>query len=129
MDTEDRLHGPYGTEADARTGAAPLLAAFKQADGGGKMTDASQQARRRAAAEYLTGTLDRAGVEVGAYEAQIADSLSTGEPEALAVIVGWIERAHADGCAEAQVNVAPSGPASTGAAQAGLEAEFPDPEG
>lgn len=128
MDTDERPHGPYGTEAEARTGAAPLLAAFEQADGDGKMTDAVRQARRQAASEYLTGTLNRAGVELGAYDAQIADSLTTGEAEALAVIVGWIERAHADGCAEAQVNVAPTGPTSTGSARANLEAEFPDTE-
>jgi hypothetical protein len=128
MDTDDRPHGPYGTEAEARTGAAPLLAALKGAEGGGKTTGAAQQSRRRAAADYLTGTLNRAGVELGAYDTQVADSLTTGEPEALAVIVGWIERAHADGCAEAQVNVAPTDPTTTGTARADLEAEFPDTE-
>ena len=131
MDTEDcRPHGPYDTEADARTGAAQLLAAFEQAGSGGDTSDAARQARREAAAGYLTGALGKAGVALGAFDARVADSLTMSEPETLAVLVGWIERAHADGCAEAEVNVAPGETASsTGDAPAALEAEFPDPEG
>ena len=127
MDTDERPNGPYDSEADARAGAAALFAALEKAGTGG-----SGDAARQAAATYLTGALGKAGVGLGAYDARIADALTTSDPETLAVIVGWIERAHADGCAEAEVNVAPTDrdeTRSTGAAPAALEAEFPDPEG
>jgi hypothetical protein len=120
MDTDDRrLNGPYDTDADARAGAAPLLAALAKAGADGKKT---------AASGYLTGVLGRSGVELGAYDTRIAEWLATQEPETQAVVVGWVHRAHADGCAEAEVNLAPKAQKSTGSAPARLEAEFPDTE-
>lgn len=130
MHTDDRRPtGPYDTEADARAGAAPLLAAIEKTGSGAAATDAARQARRQASADYVTRALGKAGVKLGAYDASVADKLGAWEPDTLAVIVGWIERAHAEGCADAEVNVPSDDPTSVGAAPAALEAEFPDPEG
>jgi hypothetical protein len=109
-------NGPYDTEAQAHSDAAPLLAAAGSDAG---------EARVR----YVMEAVAAAGVEAGAFDRRIGSWLGeTAEPEALAVIAGWIRRAHAAGCAEAELNLAPSEPASPGSAEVELEAEFPDPE-
>lgn len=91
-------HGPYDTEADARAGAAELLAAIEQATRPGPMTDATRAARRAARVDYLEAAITAAGVETGAYDQRITTWLADmWEPETLAVVVGLLERAHAAG--------------------------------
>ena len=118
-------NGPYETEAEAQADAAPLLAAIGLLDRGDAASDDVREARFR----YLMDAVEATGVETGAFERRIGTWLGeTAEPETLAVVVGWVKRAHAAGCAEAEFNLAPEGPTATGAAPVGLEAEFPDPE-
>lgn len=119
-------NGPYDTEEQAREGAAPLLAAIGSPDAGGSSKAGIQQA----AVRYLMDAIAATGVESGAYDRRIGTWLGeTAGAEALAVVVGWIQRAHAAGCAQAELNLAPSEPAAPGSAAVELEAEFPDPEG
>lgn len=90
-------HGPYETEADARAGAADLLAAIDRATVG-PSTDATRAARRAARVDYIEGAITAAGVETGAYDHRITTWLADmWEPETLAVVVGLLERAHAAG--------------------------------
>jgi hypothetical protein len=49
----------------------------------------------------VTGALGAAGVELGAYDERIAAWLTTWDPETVAVVLGWVERAHAAGRAGA----------------------------
>lgn len=119
-------NGPYETEAEAHAGARPLLAAMGLLDRGENAADEVAGAR----VHYLMDAVAATGVETGAYEQQIGAWLGeSAEPETLAVIVGWVKRAHAAGCADAELELAPEGPTSAGAAPVELEAEFPDSEG
>ena len=118
-------NGPYETEAEAHADAAPLLAAIGLLERDSAAADDASQAR----GQYLMDAVAATGVEAGAFDRRIGAWLGeSAEPETLAVVVGWIKRAHAAGCAEAELNLEPCGPTSTGAAPAELDAEFPDPE-
>lgn len=91
-------HGPYETADAARADAAAALEApvTRPYD-----ADADRAARRTARYRYLGAALAAAGVETGAYDAEICAWLAGWEPETLAVVVGLIERAHAAGRAAA----------------------------
>lgn len=93
--------GPYATRRDARIDGQPLREAVRAVDPDDEATsetaEAAHEARRRAAADYVTGRLRHLGVGLGAYDEHVAAWVSGWEPEVVAVILGWTERARAAG--------------------------------
>jgi hypothetical protein len=76
--------GPFETEQQARE--LPAVRAV-YADGAGKMTAHSLS--------MLLDALAEAGVYLGAYDHRIAEWLAGWEPQTVAVIAGWVQRASA----------------------------------
>ena len=78
---------PVETEEQARLLPAvrAVYAAFDADPGTGKMAPHSHR--------LLCEALTAAGVELGGYDHRIAEWLSTWEPQTVAVIAGWVQRA------------------------------------
>ena len=81
------MTGPFGTEAEVR--ALPevraVYAAYRADPGTGQMGSSNHR--------LLCEALAAAGVELGAYDHRIALWLAGWEPQTVAVVTGWIERA------------------------------------
>lgn len=79
--------GPFDTEEQARLLPAvqAVYAAFRRDPGAGKMTAHNRR--------MLLDALAAAGVYLGAYDHRIADWLAGWEPQTVAVIAGWVQRA------------------------------------
>ena len=80
------MHG-YDTEEQARADAAEMIER-------GRETWELGANARQVRADYLAAALIDAGIELGAYDAQIIGWLSGWEPETVQVIIRWIEQAH-----------------------------------
>ena len=78
-------HGPYETEAEARTAAASLT-------GGGQSLEAHHR--------LLEQACQAAGVQLGAYDHRIILWLANYEPAVCAVIAGVIHRAYLYGLSD-----------------------------
>jgi hypothetical protein len=114
MSGQRRPYGPYDTAHEALAAAAALTAAIRAADPGyGPMTESIRAARWQARVDYLTSTLNSAGVQLGDYDRRIAVWLADGETETLQVLVGWIERAHGAGLAAGDETAEPPSTVST----------------
>jgi hypothetical protein len=85
------MSGPLETEAQARELPAvrAVYDAFGAGTGAGKMAVHNRRLLGRA--------LEAAGVDMGRYDDRIAEWLSQWEPQTVAVIAGWVTRAHAAG--------------------------------
>jgi hypothetical protein len=83
--------GPFETERQARELPAvqAVYAAFRADPGIGKMTPHNHR--------LLCEALTAAGVELGGYDHRIALLLTTWEPQTVAVIAGWVQRASREG--------------------------------
>ena len=81
------MTGPFDSEQQARQLPAvrQVYAAFDADPGVGKMAGPNQR--------MLLDALAAAGVYVGRYDIQIAEWLSGWEPQTVAVIAGWVQRA------------------------------------
>ena len=79
--------GPYETEREARE------AARQAAGSDSPRVYVSSRANRA----MLTGAVDSAGVQLGAWDKRIVDWLAGWEPETVAVVAGLITRAHEAG--------------------------------
>jgi hypothetical protein len=79
--------GPFESEAEVRALPAvkAVYAAFDASPGVGKMQPRNQR--------MLLDALAGAGVYLGAYDHRIAEWLSGWEPQTVAVIAGWVQRA------------------------------------
>jgi hypothetical protein len=79
--------GPFETEAQVRELPAvrAVHAAFDRDPGVGKMAPHSHR--------MLCEALSAAGVELGAYDHRIVSWLAGWEPQTVAVIAGWVQRA------------------------------------
>ena len=79
--------GPFETEREARELPAvrAVYEAFRADPGLGKMTPHIHR--------MLLDALAAAGVDLGAYDHQIAEWLANWEPQTVAVIAGWVTRA------------------------------------
>lgn len=105
MDERHTVHGPYDTDSAAMRDAAHVY----QAARGHRYAPADMQALSpvhavaripvadRINEGLLLAALTSAGVELGAYDRQIAGWFSGWEPSIVQVVIGWIERAHAAG--------------------------------
>ncbi|HZU55326.1 MAG TPA: hypothetical protein VFA06_05620 [Actinocrinis sp.] len=82
------VHGPYGTEAQARADVDALHA---------RAAAAGESDMRRAQVRALLGTLHRLGVRAGTFDQLILASLGQWEPTTTVVMLGLVERAHAAG--------------------------------
>jgi hypothetical protein len=85
------VHGPYATQTAAVHDAIGVYRA-------------SQAERRAGVAEQvnhavLGSALSAAGVELAAFDHDILARLADWAPEAVQAVVGWVERAHAEGAA------------------------------
>ena len=82
-----RDHGPFDTEQQARElpEVRAVYAAFRADPGVGKMQPHEQR--------MLLDALAEAGVYLGAYDLRITEWLSTWEPQTVAVVAGWVQRA------------------------------------
>lgn len=92
--------GPYKTRRDAAVDTKPLSDAVDAQDpdeDDDADADTVREARRNAAAGYVTGRLAHLGVDLGAFDEKIAARVAEWEPEAVAVILGWAQRARAAG--------------------------------
>lgn len=91
--------GPFETEQQARQLPAvrAVYDAFDRDPGVGKMAPHNLR--------LLLDALAQAGVYVGAYDIQIAQWVAGWEPQTVAVIAGWVQRAsQADGQAAARAD-------------------------
>jgi hypothetical protein len=81
------MTGPFETEDQARLlpEVREVYAAFRADPGLGKMTPHNQK--------MLLDALAGAGVYLGAYDHRIAEWLANWEPQTVAVIAGWVQRA------------------------------------
>ena len=79
--------GPFESEADARALPAvrEVYDAFDRDPGAGKMTPHNHR--------LLCEALTAAGVDLGSYDHRIALWLAGWEPQVVAVIAGWVQRA------------------------------------
>ncbi len=79
--------GPFDTEQQVRELPAvrEVYAAFDADPGVGKMAPHSLR--------MLLDVLAEAGVYVGRYDVRIAEWLATWEPQTVAVVAGWVQRA------------------------------------
>ena len=90
--------GPYETRSEARTDAQPLHDTMNALDPHDtRDRAAAREAQRTAATDHVTAHLTRHGVRLGAYDEHIAAWLTTWEPETVAVVLGWVQRAHQAG--------------------------------
>ncbi|HZP53867.1 hypothetical protein, partial [Actinocrinis sp.] len=91
--------GPYESRQQASIDGQPLRDAVNAATGehDGPLTDAEYDAMRQAATDYLTTRLTRFGVELGVFDQRIAAWMADWEPHVVAVILGWVQRAHQAG--------------------------------
>jgi hypothetical protein len=91
----DRPPGPFDSEREARELPAvrAVYEAFRADPGLGKMTPHIQR--------MLLDALAAAGVYLGAYDHAIAEWLANWEPQTVAVIAGWVQRAAEVGQADA----------------------------
>ena len=82
---------PVETEADARSLPAvrAVYAAFRSDSGTGKMAPHNHR--------LLCEALTAAGVELGGYDHRIAWWLAGWEPQTVAVVASWVQRASQDG--------------------------------
>jgi hypothetical protein len=80
--------GPFQTEREAL--ALPMVRAAYDAITGPGTAD-------RECLAIITSALDAAGVELGDYDRRIAHWLTGWEPQVIAVIAGWVTRAHQSG--------------------------------
>lgn len=80
--------GPFETDTQVRElpEVQAVYAAFDRDPGVGKM---APHLRR-----LLGEALETAGVDMGRYDDRIAEWLSQWEPQTVAVIAGWVTRAH-----------------------------------
>jgi hypothetical protein len=87
MTRPDRAPGPFETEREARELPAvrAVYAAFDADPGLGKMTPHIHR--------MILDALAAAGVYLGAYDHRIAEWLAGWEPQTVAVIAGWVQRA------------------------------------
>lgn len=83
------MTGPYETEQQVRELPAvrAVYEAFDRDPGRGKMAPHNERLLREA--------LSAAGVDLGAYDLRIMSWLAGWEPQAVAVIAGWVQRAAA----------------------------------
>lgn len=88
------MAGPFETEwqVSAEPAVRAVCEAFDADPGAGKMAPHNRRMLGRA--------LEAAGVEMGRYDDRIVEWLSRWEPETVAVVAGWIARAHAAGQAK-----------------------------
>ncbi|MHB1431499.1 MAG: hypothetical protein ACYCVZ_05215 [Streptosporangiaceae bacterium] len=80
------MTGPFASEDQARE-LPEVRAIYALPPGSGQWQTASR--------DMLTGALEAAGVEMGAYDERIATWLAGWEPHVVAVIASWITRAAA----------------------------------
>jgi hypothetical protein len=87
MTRPGQLPGPFDTEEQARLLPAvrQVYAAFDADPGVGKMAPHNLR--------LLLDALAAAAVRVGAYDIQIAQWVAGWEPQTVAVIAGWVQRA------------------------------------
>ncbi len=88
---------PFETEAQVRElpEVQAIYAAFDRDPGVGKMAPHNHR--------LLDEALTAAGVELGAYDRRILSWLAGWEPQTVAVVVGWVARAHRPELEEARV--------------------------
>lgn len=79
--------GPFETEQQARQlpAVGQVYAAFRADPGAGKMAPHNQR--------MLLDALAAAGVYLGAYDHRIVEWLAGWEPQTVAVVCGWVQRA------------------------------------
>ena len=82
-----RDHGPFDTEQQARElpEVRAVYAAFRADPGVGKMQPHEQR--------MLLDALAEAGVYLGDYDHRIVEWLANWEPQTVAVIASWVQRA------------------------------------
>lgn len=92
-------HGPYNSDAAARADVAGVYDAARRSNEPGILAQINEG--------LLLGALGAGGVTLGDYDRHAAGWLASWEPEIVAaVVVGWIERAHAAGRATERANIA-----------------------
>jgi hypothetical protein len=79
---------PYETIAEAAADAQHVYEASRRENERGTMGRINEG--------LLLAALAAAGVELGGYDRRIAGWLADWEPETVQVVLGWIERAHAE---------------------------------
>ena len=96
------MNGPYETEAQAFAAAEPMRERLRQAyNYPGQMTEETRAARHAVKVRYVADILEAAGVGLGAHDGDIVRWIArVRQPETIAVLLDWIERAHAAALAE-----------------------------